>query len=109
MIEDQSKYAKSDSSEIFIIKERKWIQGPNILQKIGRPTCVPLPITMNYHCIVIGSVDWNCDNNCCGNCIRKCHRNYEHVYGLNKSLTAWLFLGKYRRNDRFCYVALPIS
>ena len=110
MINDQSKRdAESDSSEILMIKERKWIQGPNLFHKISRPTCIALPFTMKYHCIVIGSHDWKCDNNCCGNCIRQCHIHYEHVYGLNESLTAWLFLGKYRRNERYRYIALPIS
>ena len=48
----QSKAESTDTSEIFMIKERKWIQGPQLPNKIRRPTCVALPFSMNYHCII---------------------------------------------------------
>ena len=92
-----------------MIKERKWMKGPKLLNKIGRPTCVALPFTMNYHCAVFGNSEGSCDSNCCGNCTRNCHIYREHVYGLNKSLTAWNFLGKFKRTRRLQYIALPIS
>ena len=89
-----------------MIKERKWIRGPKLPNRIGRTTCVALPFSMNYHCIVIGVMGWG---GIAIDALTPGHTMYENVYGLDRSLTAWRFLGKIERKKRECHITLPIS
>ena len=89
-----------------MIKERKWIQGPKLPNKMDRTTCVALPFSMNYHCIVIGDLG---SGGISIDSLNPGRTIYENVYGLDKSLIAWTFLGKIERKKREYHIALPIS
>ena len=105
-IHHQSKRENADTTEIFLIKERKWIQGPKLPNEMDRTTCVALPFSINYHCIVIGGMGWG---GIAIDSVNPGHTMYENVYGLGRSLTAWTFLGRIERKKREYHIALPIS
>ena len=73
----------------------KWIQGPDLAVGIKAAACVALPLSSNFACVVVGG--WT-----------KKEYYSSNVYGLDKSLTEWTFLGKIR-NGRRSHIALPIS
>ena len=45
---------KTNTTEIFKIGEKQWIQGPPFPCKIDGAACVSLPPPMNFACIVVG-------------------------------------------------------
>ena len=97
----------SNTTEIFNIKEHKWIPGPTLPERFGKfpisydykkfvprgSAYVSLPSTMKFTCLVIGGEDLEMRND---------------VWGLNKSLTSWTNLGKIR-GFRSGHIALPLS
>ena len=90
---DQERFSKS--TEILDLTEKKWIQGPDLAVGIKAAACVALPLSSNFACVVVGG--WT-----------KKEYYSSNVYGLDKSLTEWTFLGKIR-NGRRSHIALPIS
>ena len=77
------------STEILKINEQKWVPGPDLPKGISKAVCIELPFIMQYACLIIGGKtfsaiddpDWS-----------------SNVYGLNKSLLTWTFLGEIK-ND----------
>ena len=69
------------STEILKIKEQKWISGPTLPIGLADAACVELPPIMNFACLVIGGRT-DGDQNWSSN-----------VYGLDKSLSTWRYLG----------------
>ena len=92
-----TKEGLSSSTEIMKIKERKWVQGPNLPYGIKNAACVALPPTMNYSCVVIGGEGENEEE-----------RFSSKVYGLDRSLSTWNLLGEIQ-NGRRDHIALSIS
>ena len=84
-----------DTTEIFSIKEKTWSQGPKLPIKLTDSACVALPPTTKYSCLVIvGKGEYDAQTS-------------SEIYGLNRSLTAWSFLGTVGK--RCGHIALPLS
>ena len=81
----------SRTSEILDLDNRKWVQGPELPLGLHNSACVALPRTSNFACVVIGGVDWMCTGN---KEDKDNDKISDVVYGLNKKLTEWTFLGK---------------
>ena len=76
------------------IKKLKWIQGPELPLRISGTSCVALPPTHNFACVLVGG---------------KTKGQYSsNVYGLKRSLKEWTLLGEIR-TGRCGHVALPLS
>ena len=75
------------------IKNLKWIQGPELPLGIRLSSCVALPQTSAFACVLIGGVTE-------GKMISS------NVYGLKRSLKEWTLLGKIRKG-RWGHIALP--
>ena len=85
----------SNTTEIFIIREKKWIQGPTFPFKISDAACASLPPTTSFACAVVGG--WTDKE-----------EPSSDVYGLNRSLTSWKYLGKIKKG-KFRHIVLPLS
>ena len=85
----------SKSTEILHLKDKKWVLGPELPLEIKYSSCVALPPTSNFACVIIGG--WTKE---------ECYSS--KVYGLNESLTEWLLLGNIRTRRR-SHIALPLS
>ena len=89
------------TTEILHLNAPKWVQGPKLPIGILSASCVALPPTSAFACIVVG-----------GETSRQLDFDYEKcssdVYGLNRSLTEWTLLGSIR-TGRSSHIALPIS
>ena len=84
-----SSYSSLKTSEILDLENRKWVQGPELPLRLQSAACVELPPTSNFACVVLGgSTDNEEDKND--------FKVSNDVYGLNKNLTEWTFLGKMR-------------
>ena len=71
----------STDTEILDLKEQRWIKGPNLPLGIHEASCVALPPTLDFACLLIGG---------------KSHGlTVESVYGLKKSLDEWIFRGDF--------------
>ena len=79
------------------IKDLKWIQGPGLPLGIRSSSCVALPPTSDFACVLIG-----------GLIAGQGFMVSSNVYGLNRSLKEWKFLGKIRKG-RVGHIALPFS
>ena len=83
------------STEIYDIKNGKWVIGPPLPYGERYASCGPLPPTSKYACLAIGrdindfNFSWN-------------------VYGLNRILTGWTLLGKTKKGSK-SYIALAPS
>ena len=73
----------------------KWIQGPELPLGIMSSSCVALPPTNNFACVLL-----------CEKMEGDIYSSY--VYGLDRSLNEWTLLGKLRTARR-SYIALPLS
>ena len=77
------------------LKKLKWTQGPELPLGISETSCVALPPTHNFACVLIGG--------------KTEEEEYSsNVYGLNRSLKEWTLLGEIR-TGRCGHVALPLS
>ena len=92
---------RSNTTEIFNIKEQKWVPGPTFPCEISDSACVSLPSTMKFTCLVIGGEIEGIS--CC--CASEPKSN--DVWGLNKSLTKWTHLGRIRKS-RSRHIVLPL-
>ena len=82
------------TTEILHLKDQRWVQGPELPLGIISASCVELPITSSFACVLIGGYTEK--------------GNYSsHIYGLNRKLTGWEVLGKIR-TARDSHTALPI-
>ena len=90
---DQAKISKT--TEILHIKGSKWVQGPELPLGVRNASCVELPPTSSFACVLIGGYTEK-------------GRYSSDVYGLNKRLTEWIHLGKIQEARR-SHIALPIS
>ena len=84
-----------NTTEILHLKDPKWLQGPKLPLGIRRASCVELPLTSSFACVLIGGYTEEEHYSSC-------------VYGLNRRLTEWTYLGEIR-TGRHTHVALPIS
>ena len=77
----------SRTSEILYLDNHKWIQGPELPLGLCSVACVALPRTSNFAFVVLGGYtgDEEDEDN---------DKISDDVYGLNKKLTEWTFLGK---------------
>ena len=77
------------------MKTLKWTQGPEL--PLGRimASCVALPPSSNYACVLIGGETEETSYS-------------SNVYGLNRLLNKWTLLGKIR-TGRYDHIALPLS
>ena len=92
-------YISEDSytTEIFDLNDKKWVQGPDLPLGQGYTACVTLPPTYRFSCVVFGTA-WSNTSTLTG------------VYGLDKRLMEWKFLGKLKnRLSRSVDIALPNS
>ena len=79
-------YSCSKTTEILDLENREWVQGPELPIGLDNAACVALPPASNFACVVLG-----------GRTDDKDHYEVSNVvYGLNKKLTEWTFLGKMR-------------
>ena len=102
-------YFDTDTTDILNIKDGKWIQGPKLPYEISGAACVALPPTMKYSCVVIGgatSIPYRLRDSTGFWRQEILHRS--GVFGLNRSLTNWEFLGT-MMNKRCDHIALPLS
>ena len=77
------------------LKKLKWFQGPELPLGIFETSCVALPPTHNFACVLVGGKT-------------KEEEYSSNVYGLNRSLKEWTLLGKIR-TGRCNHIALPLS
>lgn len=77
------------------MKNLKWIQGPELPLGIRWASCVALPPTHKFACVLVGG------------CTKE-DKYSSNVYGLNRSSKEWTPLGKIR-TGRYCHIALPFS
>ena len=99
----------TDTTDILNIKDGKWILGPKLPYNIRGAECVALPPTMKYSCVVIGgstSIPYQLPNSTGDWKQEIVYRS--DVYGLNRSLTNWEFLGTMMKK-RCDHIALPLS
>ena len=73
----------------------KWIQGPELPLGIQDSSCVALPPTHNFDCVLVGG--WTEED-----------ANSSNVYGLSRLSKEWTLLGKIRTGRRG-HIALPFS
>ena len=85
----------ASTTEILHLTDPKWVQGPELPLGIINASCVALPQTSAFACIVVG-----------GETRRLVFSS--NVYGLNRRLTEWTLLGTIR-TGRSSHIALPIS
>ena len=89
---------RTNTTEIFKISEKKWIQGPPCPCGIANAACASLPPTMksvsNIGAVVVG-----------GDTEKE--RFSSDVYGLNRSLTNWKHLGKIKKG-RIGHIVFPL-
>ena len=81
------------------MKEQRWVKGPNLPLGTHLASCVALPPTLDYACLLIGG--------------RSRDEKYKYnrivnVYGLKKSLDEWTLLGKIREG-KYSHIALPLT
>ena len=103
----------STDTEILNLKEQRWIKGPNLPRGIHDASCVALPPTLDFACLLIGGQGYFEFIDPCGT-----RYYYEsefdrshikvRVYGLKKSLDEWILLGTIE-TGRFSHIALPFS
>ena len=89
----------SETTEILSIKNQKWIKGPNLPRGIGKPACVSLPPITNFACVIVGGAIKGKTS---------LGASSSDIYGLNKTLTEWTYLGKIRKEEHWP-IALPLS
>ena len=90
---DQQHFSKS--TEILNLKDQKWVQGPQLPCGIRFATCVALPPSTNFACVIVGG--------------QSEEDNYSSkVYALNKIMSEWTVLGNIR-TGRYSHIAIPIS
>ena len=89
----------SKTTEILNLNDRKWVQGPELPVGIKAASCVALPLTSRFACVVVG-----------GRTMKPgVEEKYSsNVYGLERRLMQWKFLGKLRK-ERCSHISLPIS
>ena len=90
----------SKSTEILYIADQKWVQGPNLPVGIRSSACVALPPASNFACVIIGGYTIEATSSNEVTC--------PNVYGLDKNLMKWTFLGEIR-TSRTRHIALPVS
>ena len=80
------------STEILRTTEQKWTQGPDLPMGIAEASCIELPSSMNYVCLIIGGTT----TSSISLASMTIHFNNPSslVYGLDKSLSTWIPLGK---------------
>ena len=79
----------STSTEIFQIRENKWIRGPDLPVGVRSAACVAvLPkININYSCLVIGGYSPE-------------EMFSSNIYALDNNLTEWFLIGKLKTGRR---------
>ena len=92
----------STDTEIFDLKEQRWIRGPNLPLGIRDASCVALPPTLDFACLLIGGLTQKDGYDFYSVDIG------ENVYGLKKSLDEWTLLGKIREG-KYSHIALPLT
>jgi len=101
--ETDSEKLFSKTTEILNLKDEKWIPGPSLPLGISNASCVALPPTTNFACVLIGGQVGGQAYE--GESWPGCLSN---VYGLNRTLTEWKLIGKISRGRRQ-HIALPFS
>ena len=84
----------SKTTEVLNVKTSKWVKGPDLPTGIWNASCVALPPTSNFACVVVG-----------GSTEEKLYSS--DVYGLSRTSTDWTLLGTIR-TGRFAHIALPL-
>ena len=90
---------KANTTEIFKIGEKQWIEGPPFPCEIDGASCVSLPPPMNFACVVVGG---ETDEDTIDD------QETSDVYGLNRSWTGWTYLGKIKKG-RQMNIVLALS
>ena len=72
------------TTEILNMKYQTWARGPTLPSEVIWTSCVLLPPIINFACVIVGKRTQ--ETNYCSN-----------VYGLNRALTEWTLIGKYRK------------
>ena len=93
-------YEFNPTTEILNMRDKTWTRGPTLPSDIKRnqvkwASCVVLPPIINFACIIV--VKTTNETNYCSN-----------VYGLNRTLTEWTLLGKYRKYSDSDYYSFTI-
>ena len=84
----------SKSTEILNVKDQKWVQGPTLPFGVKYAACVALPPLSNFACALIGGQIKDNHPSSHSSHLLTDHTYSLCVYGLNKTLTKWLLLGK---------------
>ena len=79
----------SKSTEIYKIRENKWIRGPDLPIGVRSAACVAVPpkININYCCLVIGGYSPE-------------EMFSSNIYALDNNLTAWFLIGRLKTGRR---------
>ena len=77
------------------IKSLKWIQGPKLPLGISASSCVALPPTSDFSCVLIGGMTEKGIPS-------------SKVYGLNGSLNEWTLLGEIKTGISD-HITIPLS
>ena len=86
----------SNTTEILDVNVQKWVQGPALPSGARYTTCVTLPPTSNFSCVVLGSSQGKPSGT--------------GAYGLDKRLMEWKFLGNINAySGRSACTSLPLS
>lgn len=78
------------STEIMMVKDKKWIEGPRLPIGIKSTALVSLPPTLNYACVAVGGSNFDAATG---------KYDATNVYGLNRSLTTWTVLGQLEKQE----------
>ena len=85
----------SETTEVLNIKTSKWVKGPDLPAGIWNASCVALPPTSDFSCVLIG-----------GMTEKGIHSS--KVYGLNGSLDEWTLLGEIKTGISD-HITIPLS
>ena len=77
------------------MKKQKWIDGPELPLGIFEASCVALPPTSNFACVLVG-----------GETVGE--EFSSNVYGLNRLTKEWNFMGNIKTGQS-SHIALPLS
>ena len=77
------------------MKKQKWIDGPELPLGISWASCVALPPTSNFACVLVGG--------------KTDEEGFlSSVYGLNRLTKEWKLMGNIKTGVRW-HIALPLS
>ena len=88
-----------NTTEILKIQEENWIEGPKLPDEMKVLGCVGLPPSSNYGCLVVGGrIKVDKDRSTTDQDLHFWPKA-TNLYGLEKSLTSWTFLGQLKLTE----------